>query len=124
MKKETGVTDIAQERKPVTLPQPREKIVAVIIGGNFQGLGVLTSLARQDVPIYLLDAEMCIGKFSRYVGRFSKCPDVKQEALFLEFLTDLARRENLEGWVVYPNDDRTVCLLAKNKELLEKYVPM
>lgn len=99
----------------------RRKAGAVIIGGHFQGLGLLTSLARQKVPTYLLDTGQCIGRFSRYVKRFSKCPDVRNESLFLEFLIDLARRKNLEGWLVYPNDDETVYFLAKHKEQLEKY---
>jgi predicted ATP-grasp superfamily ATP-dependent carboligase len=50
-----------------------------------------------------------------------KCPSIKQEALFLQFLTDLASRENINGWIVYPNDDETVSLLARHKEQLEKY---
>jgi predicted ATP-grasp superfamily ATP-dependent carboligase len=94
---------------------------AVIIGGHFQGLGVLRSLARREVPVYLLDQGLCIGRFSRYVKRFLKCPDVRQEALFLEFLMNLVKKENLEGWIIYPNDDETVRLLAQHKEKLEEY---
>ncbi len=94
---------------------------AVVIGGNFQGLGVLRSLARRKVPTYLLDWQWCIGRFSRYAKRASRCPDISQETAFLEFLIDLARKENLMGWVVYPNDDETVCLLAKHWRSLGKY---
>ncbi|MBI4304236.1 MAG: ATP-grasp domain-containing protein [Chloroflexi bacterium] len=97
------------------------RVGSVIIGGHFQGLGVLRSLARQGVPIYLLDQGLCIGRFSRYHKRFAKCPHVKQEALFLEFLIDLAKKEKLDGWLIYPNDDDTVCFLAKHKEELEEY---
>lgn len=46
---------------------------------------------------------------------------MENEPLFLEFLTDFARRKNLKGWVVYPNDDETVYFLARHKEQLEKY---
>ena len=98
-----------------------EKVGAVIIGGHFQGLGILRSLARHNVPIYLLDQELCIGRFSRYAKRFARCPSVRQELLFLNFLTDLARTENIEGWIIYPNDDETVCFLAKYKEQLQEY---
>ena len=51
---------------------PNEKVGAVIIGGHFQGLGILRSLARHNVPIYLLDQELCIGRFSRYAKRFAR----------------------------------------------------
>jgi predicted ATP-grasp superfamily ATP-dependent carboligase len=94
---------------------------AIIINGNCQGLGLLRSLARQNVPTCLLDRGLCIGRFSRYARRFLKCPDVKEEALFLKFLTDLAIKENLKGWLLYPNDDETVYLLSRYKEPLEEY---
>ena len=120
MKRYTDNASLEHKKRAAALPQRRGQIGAIIVGGNFQGLGLLRSLARQNVPVYLLDAEMCIARFSRYVKRFSKCPDVKQEALFLEFLMDLARRESLEGWLIYPNDDQTVYLLAKHKKRLEE----
>ena len=101
--------------------QPNEHVGAVIIGGHFQGLGILRSLARHKVPIYLLDQALCIGRFSRYPKKFARCPSVRQEVLFVNFLTDLARKENIEGWIIYPNDDETVCLLSKYKEQLEEY---
>ena len=50
-----------------------------------------------------------------------RCPSVKQEAIFFGFLKDLARKEGLEGWIVYPNDDETVRFLAKYKKQLEEY---
>jgi D-aspartate ligase len=109
------------QKKEVASGCRRERVGAIIIGGNFQGLGVLRSLARQKVPICLLDQGLCIGRFSRYTNKFLKCPDVRQEALFFHFLTELARKENLRGWVVYPNDDETVRFLAKHKEPLEEY---
>ena len=99
----------------------RKQVGVVIIGGQFQGLGLLRSLGRQNVPTYLLDEEPCIARFSRYTDRYSKCPDVREESLFLEFMIDLALKENLKGWIVYPNDDETVRLLAKHKEKLEEY---
>jgi D-aspartate ligase len=114
-------TSRLQKKNSAALAHQREQIGAIIIGGHFQGLGILRSLARQNVPTYLLDRGMCIGRFSRYTKRYSKCPDVGQESLFLEFLMDLAKKENIEGWIIYPNDDETVRFLAKHKEKLEVY---
>jgi predicted ATP-grasp superfamily ATP-dependent carboligase len=98
-----------------------KKVGALIIGGHFQGLGVLRSLARRNVPTYLLDHELCIGRFSRYPRKFVKCPSVRQESAFFEFLIDLAQKYDLYGWLIYPNDDETVCFLAKHKQQLEEY---
>ena len=33
----------------------------------------------------------------------------------------MARKENLKGWIIYPNDDETVRFLAIHKEQLEEY---
>lgn len=103
-----------------------EKVGAVIIGGHFQGLGIVRSLARQNIPVYLLDRELCIGRFSRYTKKFISCPSVRQEVSFLNFLTELATKENIDGWIIYPNDDETVCFLSKYKKELEEYyrIPM
>jgi predicted ATP-grasp superfamily ATP-dependent carboligase len=98
-----------------------KKVGAVIIGGHFQGLGVLRSLGRRGVPICLLDHQRCIGAFSRYQKKYRRCPNVSEEHTFLNFMTDLSTKENLQGWVVYPNDDETVCFLSKHKKQLEQY---
>jgi len=98
-----------------------KKIGAVIIGGDYQGLGILRCLGQQNIPIYLLDKELCIGRFSKYTKKFIKCPSVRQESLFLNFLKNLARKENIIGWIIYPNDDETVYFLSRYKEQLEAY---
>ncbi len=115
MKKSTAKTSIGS----IAL---QEKVGAVVIGGHFQGLGLLRSLGIRNIPVYLLDNDQCIGRFSKYVKKFLKCPDVKKdEARFLEFLINLAIREKLKGWIIYPNDDETVSFLARHKERLEEY---
>lgn len=98
-----------------------KKVGAVIIGGHFQGLGILRSLASRGVPICLLDQGLCISRFSKYSKKFVRCPSLRDELRFFNFLTDLAKEEGLTGWVIYPNDDETVCFLAKHKERLEEY---
>jgi D-aspartate ligase len=100
----------------------RTKLVgAVILGGDFQALGIVRSLARHNVPVYVLDKGLCISRFSRYVKRFVKCPDSGEEDLLLKFLLDLARKEDLKGWIICPNDDETVRFLARHKEQLDEY---
>jgi len=94
---------------------------AVIIGGHFQGLGIIRSLGSQGIPLCLLDWDFCIGRFSRYPKKFFRCPAIRQEHLFFEFLKDIAKRESLEGWVIYPVDDETVDFLSRHKHQLEKY---
>ena len=96
------------------------QIGVLVVRGSFQSLGILRSLANHGIPTYLIDWDFCIGRFSLCTNRFSKCPPVSDEKQFLKFLQDLAVRENIRGWVVFPNDDRTVELLAKHKKELEE----
>lgn len=97
------------------------KTGAVVMGGDYQGLGVIRSLGRQGIPVYLLDSGACIGTASKFTTKFFRCPSPEDENLLLEFLLSLAEEEKLNNWVVYPTDDETVKVLSINKRLLEKY---
>ena len=94
---------------------------ALVIVGSFQSLGILRSLAGHGVPTYLIDWDLCVGRFSRCAHRFSLCPPAVEEQRFLQFLRDLAVRENLKGWIIYANDDRTVGVLSRHKKELEEF---
>ncbi|OEU79299.1 MAG: hypothetical protein BA873_14700 [Desulfobulbaceae bacterium C00003063] len=93
----------------------------LVILGSFQSIGILRSLASHRVPTYLIDWDLCVGRFSRCTNRFSTCPPVIAEKRFLEFLRDLAVKQNIRGWLIYPNDDRTVRFLARHKKELEEF---
>jgi len=92
----------------------------LVILGSFQSIGILRSLASHRVPTYLIDWDICVGRFSRCTNRFSTCPPVIAEKRFLEFLRDLAVKQNIKRWLIYPNDDRTVRFLARHKKELEE----
>jgi predicted ATP-grasp superfamily ATP-dependent carboligase len=80
-----------------------KKVGAVVTGGDFQGLGVLRTLAKKDIPILLLDSQYCIGRYSRFGKRFLKSPHPSDTESYLNFLIDLAKKENIHGWVIIPN---------------------
>ncbi len=94
---------------------------AIITGGDFQGLGVLRTLARKDIPIILLDNEHCIGKYSKFKKKFFRSPHPSEGEAYINFLIDLAKKENIHGWVIFPNSDEAVYVLSKHKDILEKY---
>lgn len=97
-------------------------IGGLVIGGDFQGLGILRSLSRKGIPTCLLDSEICIGRFSRHKGRYFGFYDKENEEAFLLFLESLADKAGLEGWVVYPTTDEIVHFLSKHKKRLEKHL--
>ncbi len=98
-----------------------DKVGAIFTGGDFQALGAARTLARKGIPVILLDSDACIGRYSRYVSRFFRSPRVSQVEAYAQFLCDLAGKEKLQGWVVFPNSDEGVYLLSKNKALLERH---
>lgn len=94
---------------------------AVITGGDFQGLGVLRTLARKGIPIILLDADYCIAKYSRYKKKFIKSPSPGHAEAYVTFLIEVAAKERINGWVIFPNSDEVVYVVSRYKEILEKY---
>lgn len=98
-----------------------DKIGAVITGGDFQGLGVLRTLARKNIPIILLDHELCISRYSKYKKKFYKSPDPSETDAYVDFLINIAKKEGIEGWVIYPNSDLTVGVLSQHRETLKGY---
>lgn len=94
---------------------------AVITGGDFQGLGVLRTLAQKDIPIILLDSDHCISKYSRFKKKFIKSPNPSETETYFNFLIDLAKKEKIYGWVIFPNSDEAVYVLSKYKEVLKDF---
>lgn len=96
-----------------------QKPGAIVIGGHFHGLGVVRALARQGIPVILLDHENSAGKFSRYITTFYRCPSARHSEALYEFLIDLSHKKALKSWVIFPTDDETVFFLSKHKSPLE-----
>ena len=45
---------------------------AVVVGGDYQGLGILRSLGRRGVPVCVVDDEHSISRYSKYCTHFVK----------------------------------------------------
>jgi len=98
----------------------KQKPGAIVMGGHFHGLGLVRALARQGIPVILLDHENSAGKFSRYAMHFYRCPSAFQPEALLEFLIHLSHKKELKGWVIFPTDDETVYFLSRHKSQLER----
>jgi len=97
------------------------RIGVVITGGDFQGLGVLRTLAEKNIPIIVLDSEHCISKYSRFKKKYIKSPHPSESETYLNFLVNLAKREKIQGWVIFPNSDEAVYVLSKYKDVLKEF---
>jgi len=97
-----------------------DSVGAIVIGGHYQGLGVIRALATRGVHVVLVDHEPCMARFSKYVHAFYRCPNPRDEEAFFLFLQRLADRGGVNGWVIFPTDDETVFFLARHRAQLEE----
>jgi D-aspartate ligase len=93
---------------------------AVVIGGDYQGLGIVRSLGRKGIPICILDDEHSISRYSRYATYGIRVPDLHNENNVVETLVYLGRRLNLRGWVLFPTRDELVATLSRHKAALSE----
>ena len=94
---------------------------ALVTGADYRGLGVIRSLGRRGVPVWVLNhAGHLVGTVSRYATRTLRWPldDARRQ---VEFLLELAATEKLKGWVLFPTDDEDVVLFARHHELLSAH---
>ena len=111
-------------------PVPRPDIVrsadhtvgAVVVGGDYQGLGIVRSLGRQGVPVCVVDDEHSISRYSRYSKRFVSVPDLRDQRKAVDGLIEIGKRLNLEGWVLYPTREELVAAISHRRlELSEVF---
>jgi predicted ATP-grasp superfamily ATP-dependent carboligase len=88
---------------------------AIVLGGNFVGLGVVRSLGSKGIPVWVIDTDRSksIAQFSRYTSRFIVSDEEPAEMLLRE-----GRRHGLDGWVLFPVSDQYVETVANNYEAL------
>jgi predicted ATP-grasp superfamily ATP-dependent carboligase len=91
---------------------------AVVIGGDYQGLGIVRSLGRHGVPVVVLDDELSISRASRFATRTVRVPSLRDEAVTLEALDAARRTLGEDGWVLYPTREETVVTLARHRDRL------
>jgi len=92
-----------------------------LLGGDFQALGAARSLAVRNVPVVLVDDEPNIARFSNRLADRIRFKALHDPLKFSEGLIALARQEGLKGWMLLPNDDELVKLLAINKDALSEW---
>lgn len=96
------------------------KTGAVVVGGDYQGLGIVRSLGRQGVPVCVVDDEHSISRFSRYSTRFVKVPDLRDQSKAVNSLLEIGRRLRLYGWVLYPTREELVAAFSRNRSTLRE----
>ena len=93
---------------------------AVVIGGDYQGLGIVRSLGRRGVPVCVIDDERSIARYSRYSTFAQRVPSLREAKETVQALLDIGRARGLRGWVLYPTRDELVAALSQYREALSE----
>jgi D-aspartate ligase len=99
-----------------------QTVGALVVGGDYQGLGIVRSLGQRGIPVCVVDDEYSISRYSRYCKGYVRVPDLRKERNVLDHLIEIGKRLNLKGWVLYPTREELVAALSHYRtELSEMY---
>jgi len=94
---------------------------ALVIGGDYKSLGVVRSLGRHGIPVWVLTDDHLLAGCSRFCRRAIPWPP-GAEADQVAYLLDVARDNALDGWTIFPAGEEPAALLARNRDALsERY---
>ena len=99
---------------------PVKGVGAVVIGGDYQGLGIVRSLGRQGVPVCVIDDEHSIARFSRYCKSYVSLADLHDQRKVVDGLLNVGKRLGLDGWVLYPTREELVAAISQNRAELSQ----
>jgi D-aspartate ligase len=86
---------------------------AVVVGADYRALGVVRSLGRRGIPVWVLrQGDDRLAGFSRYARHTTR------SVAGADFLLELADRHRLDGWTLFPTGDEAASLVARNHERL------
>jgi D-aspartate ligase len=118
---------------PATIPNQTERPTcdlaitpatcgALVMGADYRALGVVRSLGRKGIPVWILNqGGHLVAAASRYVRRRLPWP-AGDDLGKIDYLLTLCAIHKLNGWMLVPTDDHTVGLISgHHKALVGKY---
>jgi predicted ATP-grasp superfamily ATP-dependent carboligase len=85
---------------------------------DYRGLAVVRSLGRQGIPVWVLErGDHLLAALSRYNCRTLSWPSRSEEEK-VNFLLELADREGIRDWVLFPTGDEDAAFVARHHQTL------
>jgi predicted ATP-grasp superfamily ATP-dependent carboligase len=109
------MTQVATRESRADVHRFGNDVGAVVIGGDYVGLGIVRSLGRRGAPVCVIDDEFTISRFSRYATHAVRLADLRDPDRAAGAILEAGRRLGLEGWVLYPTRDEVVAALSRHR---------
>lgn len=93
----------------------------VVLGGDYQGLGIVRSLGRRAIPTCVVDDEYSIARHSRYASIGIRVRDLRDEDVLTKTLLQIGERFGLKQWVLFPTRDEQVAALSRRRDELGRF---
>jgi D-aspartate ligase len=88
---------------------------------DYRGLAVVRSLGRRGIPVWVLQhGDQLLATLSRYNRRTLSWPSQDEEEK-VNFLVNLADRENIRDWALFPTGDEGAALVARHHKMLGEH---
>jgi D-aspartate ligase len=104
-----------------TPSSPKDPVGAVVVGGDFNGLGIVRSLGQHNIPVCIIDDEFSISRFSRYATHAVRVPDLRDERRTVETVIQIGLERGLKGWVLYPTREEIVAAFSRYRKELNAF---
>src|SRR5688572_22488035 len=100
----------------------RSTVGAVVVGGDYQRLGIVRSVGQRGSPVCVIDDERSIARFCRYTTHSVSTASLRDERQTVDIVRETGKRLGLDGWVLYPTRDETVAAFSRHRsELVEQF---
>jgi predicted ATP-grasp superfamily ATP-dependent carboligase len=124
---ETAAPDAAAASAPNQSPVSRSGVHpltpstgAIVIGGDYRGLGIVRSLGRQGIPVWVLYDEHRLATRSRYAKERAVWPEGSDD-VHTRYLRYLCATYHLDGWALFPTANETAAYVARQHEQLAEH---
>jgi len=105
---------------PIAVQEFDQTVGAIVIGGDYQGLGIVRSLGRKGIPVCVVDDELSISRYSRYCTKFVKLGNLRDGRVAADSLLELGKKLHLDGWILYPTREELVAALSRYRSELSE----
>ena len=114
--------DVKPASTPLHSASPtRGCIGALVMDADYRGLAVVRSLGRHGIPVWVLQhGDQLLATLSRYNRRTLSWPSQEEEAK-VNFLVNLADRERIRDWVLFPTGDEGAAMVARHHKMLGEH---